>query len=302
MQRGLGFLLALLAPLSFADIFDAVEHRYATNGDTRIHYVVDGEAADPLVVFVHGFPDFWYSWRHQMETLNDEFRVAAIDLRGYNLSDQPEGVANYAMPLLVGDVAAVIAAEGRKRATVVAHDWGGAIAWNLAMARPDLVERLVILNLPHPRGLARELANNPAQQENSGYAYRFQQPDAHKALTAEGLAGWVADAEARDRYVAAFARSNFEGMLNYYKANYPRPDAQGAPTTAPAMPAVQSPVLQFHGLEDQALLPGALAGTWDWVNADLTLVTIPGAGHFVQQDAAEMVSTTLLDWLRRRVE
>lgn len=299
MRLFLGFLLFISTSVATADLFDEVEHRYAKNGDTRIHYVVDGDAAAPLVVFVHGFPDFWYSWRHQMETLRDEFRVAAVDLRGYNRSDQPVGVANYAMPYLVGDVAAVIAAEGRERAIVAAHDWGGAIAWNLAMARPDLVELLVILNLPHPRGIAREIATNPVQQENSGYAYRFQQEGAHESLTAEGLAGWVADEAAQARYVAAFERSNFEGMLNYYKANYPRPGT-AAPTTPPPMPAVKSPVLQFHGLEDQALLPGALAGTWDWVDADLTLVTIPGAGHFVQQDAAELVSTTMLDWLRRR--
>ncbi|MDE0272467.1 MAG: alpha/beta hydrolase, partial [Gammaproteobacteria bacterium] len=254
----------------------------------------------PLVVMIHGFPDYWYSWRHQMNALQDRFKVAAIDQRGYNRSGQPQGVDNYAMPLLVGDVAAVIAAEGAEKAIVVGHDWGGAVAWNIAMARPELVDLLVILNLPHPNGLARELMNNPAQQANSQYARDFQQPGAHKMLTAEGLAGWVSDEDARAHYVKAFERSDFEAMLNYYKANYPRADSGEAGLTPPSPPKVQMPVLMFHGLDDQALLPAALNGTWNWLERDLTLVTVPGAGHFVQQDAADLVSASLRSWLLQR--
>ena len=308
--------LSLAASLAMSataeDLFDEVEHRYAVSGDVRIHYAVTGPKDAPLVVFLHGFPDFWYSWREQMAALRDRFQVAALDLRGYNRSDKPKGVANYAMPHLVADVAAVIAAEEREQAVVVGHDWGGAVAWNVAMTRPELVRLLVILNLPHPRGLFRELTTNAAQRRNSQYAFNFQQPDAHETLTAQGLAFWVRDPEAKKRYVAAFERSDFEAMLNYYKANYPRPPepaAEGAaPTTAgtglaaPDMPNVRCPVLMFHGLDDTALLPGALAGTWNWVDADLTLVTIPGADHFVQQDASDLVSTTMRDWLLRRTD
>ena len=308
----LSLAASLAMSTSAADLFDQVEHRFAANGDVRIHYAVSGPKDAPLVVFLHGFPDFWYSWREQMAALDDRFLVAALDLRGYNRSDKPSGVANYAMPHLVADVAAVIAAEKREQAVVVGHDWGGAIAWNVAMTRPDLVRLLVILNLPHPRGLVRELAGNPAQRRNSQYAFNFQQPDAHKTLTAQALTFWVRDPEARKRYVAAFEASDFEAMLNYYKANYPRPPAadedaaaDAAPSPAfgaPDMPNVRCPVLMFHGLEDTALLPGALAGTWNWVDADLTLVTIPGANHFVQQDASDLVSTTMRDWLLRRTD
>ena len=298
MKQLLAFLLGLAVVPALADMADAVAHRYADSGDVRIHYAVAGEG--PLVVMIHGFPDYWYSWRHQMNALKDRFKVAAMDQRGYNLSGQPQGVERYAMPLLVGDVAAVIAAEGAERAIVVGHDWGGAVAWNTAMARPELVDLLVILNLPHPNGLARELRNNPAQQANSQYARDFQQPGAHKALTAEGLAGWVTDEQARVRYIKAFERSSFEAMLNYYKANYPRGGAGDAGLAPPSPPMVQMPVLMFHGLEDQALLPAALNGTWNWLERDLTLVTVPGAGHFVQQDAAELVSATLRSWLLQR--
>ncbi len=286
-----------LAGVASADISSEVEHRYADNDGTKIHYAVAGSG--PLVVMIHGFPDYWYSWRHQMNALKDSFTVAAVDQRGYNLSDKPKGVASYAMPNLVNDIAAVIAAEGQDKAIIVGHDWGGAVAWNIAMSRPELVDLLVILNLPHPNGLGRELRDNPQQQANSQYARNFQKADAHTGLTADGLSRWVSDDAARSRYVAAFENSDFEAMLNYYKANYPSTSsASDAPTTLP--PKVTMPVLMFHGLNDQALLPGALNDTWQWLEKDLTLVTVPGAGHFVQQDAAELVSDTMRGWLLQR--
>ena len=299
MNHLAALVLTLAAIPAMADIAEMVEHRYADSDGVRIHYAVAGDG--PLVVMIHGFPDYWYSWRHQMEALNDRFRVAAVDQRGYNRSDRPKGVENYAMPLLVQDVAAVIAAEGEETAIVVGHDWGGAVAWNLAMARPELVDLLVILNMTHPNGFAGELRNNPEQQANSQYAMEFQKPGAHEQLTAEALARWVADESARGRYVEAFERSDFEAMLNYYKANFP--DVGPAKNDAPArppLPKVQAPVLMFHGLDDQAVLAAGLNGTWNWLERDLTLVTVPGAGHFVQQDAAELVSETMRSWLLQR--
>jgi epoxide hydrolase 4 len=279
------------------DVWDRVEHRFATHDGVKLHYAALGRG--PLVVMLHGFPDFWYTWRHPMAALSDRYRIAAVDLRGYNQSDKPAGVENYAMPLLRGDVAAVIAAEQRSSAVIVGHDWGGAIAWSVAAYRPELVDLLVILNLPHPHGLQRERRTNPQQRRNSAYAYNFQKPDAHRQLTAEQLSELVvADPAAKAHYLTALRNSNFESMLNYYKANYPKP---GSPPR-PAMPKVKAPVLMFHGLDDQALLPGALNGTWQWLEKDLTLVTIPNAGHNVQTDAAELVTQTLTDWLARRVK
>ena len=128
-------LLALLLPAaSWADAWTEAEHGYAQNGDVRIHYATMGEG--PLVVMIHGFPDFWYSWRHQMEGLKDDFKVVAIDQRGYNRSDQPEGQASYNMRNLVADVAAVIQHLGEDSATIVGHDWGGSVAWQFAFALP----------------------------------------------------------------------------------------------------------------------------------------------------------------------
>lgn len=302
MKQIVATFLVLGALGMSADLFESVEHKYANHGDVKIHYVAIGDESAPLVVMIHGFPDFWFTWRSQMEALQSDYRVVAVDLRGYNLSDQPEGVESYAMPLLVRDIQAVIEAEGRDSAVVVGHDWGGAIAWNIAMTIPDAVDLLVILNLPHPAGLAREIANNPQQRENSAYAFNFQRPDAHLALTAQMLAGWVQDENAREKYIEAFEKSNFESMLNYYKANYPRSDnAQEQRLQPDEAVKVRCPVLMFHGLEDKALLPGALNGTWNWLEKDLTLVTIPGANHFVQQARPELINGVLVDWLARQL-
>ena len=220
----------------------------------------------------------------------------ALDLRGYNKSDKPEGVENYKMEKLVADVAAVLDHFKQKKMVLVGHDWGGAIAWTFAMTHPDKVDRLVILNLPHPNGLMRELANNPEQQKNSQYARDFQKPEAAKLVKPEMLVFWVKEPEARKEYLEAMKRSSMEGMLNYYKANYPR-----EPYKADAkLPPVKCPVLMIHGLDDKYLLPGALNDTWKWVEKDLTLVTVPGAGHFVHRDKPEFVTRKMVGWLTER--
>ena len=286
------------------DIWDDVEHGYAVNGDVKIHYATLGEG--PLVIMIHGFPDFWYTWRHQMAGLQDSYQVVAIDQRGYNLSSQPEGEENYAMPLLVADIAAVIDHFDKPSATIVGHDWGGAVAWNVAFTRPDLVNKLIILNLPHPNGIAQATANNPVARANTGYAQKFREgspadPDIFFGgpMTPQSLAGWVRDPSARARYVEAFEQSDFEAMLAYYKQNYPPTPGPDA-ALLPAVPTLDKEVLIFHGLEDTALHSDGLNNTWDWIERDVTIVSAPGAGHFVQQDAAELVTSTMRWWLLAR--
>jgi pimeloyl-ACP methyl ester carboxylesterase len=294
---GIGLLLAVQpfrAAVSNTDLDQKVENHYADHDGVKIHYAALGKG--PLIVMVHGFPDFWSTWRDQMQALAPNYRVAALDLRGYNLSDKPKGLENYDMSLLIGDVAAVIKDAGYQSAIVVGHDWGGAISWSFAMYHPEMTDKLIILNLPHLRGLSRELAHNPEQQKNSQYARNFQKEDAASKLTAEGLAFWVKDPAAKEKYIEAFKRSDFEAMLNYYKRNYPREPYQE--DTSPLI-KVKCPVLMIHGLADTALLSGALNDNWNYVEKDLTLVTIPGANHFVQQDASEMVTRSIKMWLNR---
>ncbi len=292
MKRKLrGLLMASIICSSPLLAEDLGQEGFADSNGVKIHYLTKGEG--PLLIMIHGFPDFWYTWREQIPALSKHFKVVAIDQRGYNKSDQPEGVDNYTLDKLVGDVLAIVKHFNQEKVILVGHDWGGIVAWTFAMTYPDKIDRLVILNLPHPKGLSRELANNPQQQKNSQYARNFQQPDAASKIQIESLAGWVKDPEARKKYIEAFKRSSIEGMLNYYKANYPRePYADTR-----EFPPVKCSVLMFHGLQDWALLPGALNDTWKWLEKDLTLITIPGSGHFVQQDAAEFVTKNMVRWL-----
>ncbi len=271
-----------------------VTHGFATNDGVRIHYARLGSG--PLVVMIHGFPDCWLTWRDQMEALALDHEVVAIDQRGYNLSDRPAGGSHYDMRLLVLDVAAVIRERGRQKAIIVGHDWGGAVAWNFATTQPGMTERLIVLNLPHPRGLQRELARNPEQQRNSAYARVFQMEGAHTNLTAKGLTFWIKDPVAKARYIEVFERSDFEAMLHYYKRNYPR-----EPYTEDTSPLVQvqCPVLLIHGLKDKALGAAALNESWKVTTRDLTLLTLPNADHWVQQDASAAVTRAMQDWLRR---
>ena len=297
VMSGLVLLIGILASLQVAaqDVTEIVDHRYADNDGVTIHYAVTGDG--PLMVMIHGFPDYWYTWRHQMKALSSDYTVAALDTRGYNLSDQPSGVENYDLQILINDVAAVIEAEDEESAIIVGHDWGGGIAWTFAAHKPEMTEQLIIMNLPHPRGLVRELALFGQQHENSQYARNFQQPNSHENISAERLATSLArgDAELQSRYLEAFSRSSADSMMNYYRANYPRdPYNSGA---FAELPEVQAPVLQFHGLLDTALLPGALNETWEHLAADWTLVTIPGVSHWPHHEKPEMVSNMMRAWL-----
>jgi epoxide hydrolase 4 len=302
------------------NLIESVKHGYVDNEGVKIHYAALGSG--PLMIMIHGFPDYWYTWRYQMEILSKRYHCVAIDTRGYNLSDKPKGPDAYSMALLVSDVAAVIRHFGQEKAVVVGHDWGGAIAWALAITRPDLLERLIILNVAHPLALAREILNNPEQMKSSQYAWDFQAPEAHKSLVkifqdnhllseyqnqlgalsglsdAELLSLWVRDPEARKQYIEAFEQSDVESMLNYYKKNYPKKEflISKGPLH---LPKIKVPVLVVFGLKDKAILPSTLNNTWEFLEQDLTLVTIPDAGHFVQQDAADLVTRTMKMWLGR---
>jgi pimeloyl-ACP methyl ester carboxylesterase len=284
------FLILLAAP---AVAGDKPAEGFVDSNGVKIHYVEQGKG--PLVVLIHGFPDFWYSWHEQMPALAEHFHVVAIDQRGYNLSDKPDKVEDYAVPKLVGDIEAVLKHFNQEKAVIVGHDWGGVVAWTFAMMHPEKTDRLIILNLPHPKGLARELANNPEQQKNSQYARDFQQPDAAQKVKPEMLmmALKIKDPEVRKKYLEAFKNSSMEGMLNYYKANYPRPPYKDERE----FPPVKCRVLMIHGLGDKALLPGALNDNWKWVEKDFTLVTVPDAGHWVHHDAAPFVTKTMVRWL-----
>lgn len=294
-----GFALILASIFSLASVAaewaDSVEHKYADNDGVSIHYVKAGEG--PLAVFIHGFPDFWYSWRHQMEGLASDYTVVAMDTRGYNKSDQPTGTENYDMEFLIGDIQAIIENEGREDAVIIGHDWGGGIAWSFAAARPQMTTQLIIMNLPHVKNLARELSKYEQQHRNFEYARNFQNPNSHEALTAERLATSLSrgDDVLYPIYLEAFSNSSMDAMMNYYRANFPREPYNESAFFE--LERIQMPVLQFHGLNDTALLATSLNNTWEELDQSWTLVTIPGAGHWPHHDEPEKVTNMMKAWL-----
>lgn len=286
--------LAAVAADSNADVLERVEHHTTKSGEIDIHYVSLGSGKP--VLFLHGFPDLWYSWRHQMAALESEFRPAAMDLRGYNRSGQPKQVEDYRMPLILSDVAAVVEDLGG-RVTLVGHDWGGAIAWRYAMQHPEQIERLVIVNLTHPKGYGNVIANGTDEQrQNTQYARNIAASEPDGSPVPEGILNRFASEgeEMAGHYREGFARSSWDGMLNYYRANYGQVAGGGE------MPNLQMPVLQFHGLKDTAVDKDGLKNTWDWIDRDYTLVTVPSASHWVQLEAADLVSNTMRAWLLAR--
>ena len=292
-------LLSATPGATAKDVFDRVEHHFADSDGVKIHYVTIGKG--PVILFVHGFPDFWYSFRQQMDGLSDRFRCAAMDTRAYNRSGKPKGVESYSLDLLQSDVAAVIDALEVEKVILVGHDWGGFICWTFAMRYPERVDKLVIMNLFHPHPPVGEVS----EEERAGgeYRNRFRQPGFHENFTAEGLARISSgpDEAVRRRYVTALKNSDFEGMLNYYQLTI-RPFSEENQKLLAKQPNISMPVLQFHGLEDMAVHKDRLRDTWNWLERDYTLVTVPDVGHWVQRDAAELVTATIRWWLISRQE
>jgi epoxide hydrolase 4 len=275
------------------DITNLVTEGYVDNNGVKIHYATLGQG--PLVIFIHGHPDFWYGWRNQMLALAQQYQVVAIDQRGINLSSQPQGIENYTVQQEVADVAAVIGFFKQEKAILIGHDTGASIAWAFAIAVPQMTERLITLNLPHPFGLARERANNPAQQEASKLSLSLAQPNSAATVTREQMLGVVNPSSEVDkqRYSEAFAQTSLETFVAYFQANV---TAKPASTEPP--PKVQAPVLAIHGLKDPFILPAGYNDNWTFVANSYTLVILPNAGHFVQIDAADEVTKIMLEWLK----
>ena len=289
----------LLASQSSDTFLDEVQHAFADNNGVKIHYVSIGEG--PLIVLLHGFPDYWYTWRDQMKALKNDFQLVAIDLRGYNLSGQPVGVEQYKMKYLMEDVIAVIHSLGKKKAIIVGHDWGGAIAWQLAINRPEVVEKLIVCNITHPTGSSKVALKSLQANGNNSYMDDFKKHTS-ESLSVAWLTGWIKDTAAKKHYEAAFKRSYIDGMINYYRANTKTKEQRAEWLKNPEiknLPKVKVPVLAIFGTKDRYVDKDGLNNTWDWVEQDFTLVAIPNAGHFVQQDASALVSNSMRMWLLR---
>jgi pimeloyl-ACP methyl ester carboxylesterase len=279
-----------------------LHHGYADLSEVRLHYVEAGEG--PLVVLLHGFPEFWYGWRAQIPALAAAgFRVVAPDMRGYNLSSRPRGVAAYDMSRLTNDVRELIGERGAERAMLAGHDWGAAVAWATAFTHPDVVERLAILNVPHPRRLLAGL-RTARQLRKSWYMFFFQLPALPERLVshnrwqgfrdnfehdARSGAFTAADIE---RYVEAWSRPGAAtAMINYYRAAFRRSPQRAAAGIRP----VDAPTLVIWGEHDRHL--GAeLAEPERGDVPNLQRVEYLDASHWVQHDAPETVSRLLAEF------
>lgn len=281
-----------------------LRHNYAVVNGVRLHYVETGSG--PLVVLLHGFPEFWYSWRHQIEALAPYFHVVAPDQRGYNLSEKPHGVSAYSTDKLVEDVAALIRHLGEERAVIVGHDWGGGVAWMFAMNHPEMTERLVVMNCPHPAAMARGL-RTPRQLLRSWYMFFFQLPVLPELTMRAGnyraiersLRGWVhrpgtfTDADIRAYKEAAAQPGALRSAINWYRAMM----RSGLRQALRPMPQITVPTLLIWGEDDRALGKELTHGTERWV-PNLTVRYIPNTSHWVQQEQPELVNRYLLEFLR----
>lgn len=298
LGRSFGYLGLALTTVALAGgaarllggVAGRVEHGFAERGGVKTHYVSLGQG--PLVVLIHGIPEFWYSWRHQIAPLAEAgFRVVAIDQRGFNRSDKPTSRKAYATRQVVEDVAAVVAQEGYERAHIVGHDSGALVAWLFATLRPERTAKLTVLSVPHPNAFVQELNENPAQHEASAYARAMQRPGARAAFRV-GPIGVLRDPLGWPLYVAADARTDQLAVTAFYGVNYPRqPYAVNE-----ALPEVQAPTLVIHGRNDRFLLASGHARNGAWTAAEPRTVTLD-AGHFVHQEQPEAVNRVLIQWL-----
>ena len=272
----------------------------------RLHFVERGSG--PLVVLLHGFPEFWYGWRHQLPVLASAgYRAVALDLRGYNLSERPPRVEDYTRERLAADVAAAIARLGGRAHAVVGHDWGGIVAWRLSVRHAERLERLVVLNAPHP-GRYRELARTPGQLGRSWYVGAIQIPvlpelllrrgdfaPLVRVLRAEHSRGHQPSEHEIEAYRASWrVPGALTAALSYYRA-LKRALLRG-PATDHA--TTSHPTLVVCGMRDGALVPGNVDRLERWA-PDLRVVRVDEARHFVQSDAPDAVNDALLRFLSR---
>ena len=287
-------------------------HRDISANGVRLHAAEAGEG--PLVLLLHGFPQFWWTWRAQLTALAEAgFRAVAPDLRGYGASDKPP--RGYDLPTLSADVAALVRALGERDAVVVGHDWGGLLTWTMAALHPRAVRRLVVVSMAHPRRL-RAAMTQRAQLRASRYALRFQLPRLpERRLTradddpvAELMRRWsgpnwtqtadFAEAVARYRSAARIPQAAY-GAMEYYRwagRSQLRPD--GLRYARRMAAPISAPTLQLHGALDPCILPATARGSDRYVAGAYEWRELPGVGHFPQEEAPDAVSRAVVDWVR----
>ncbi len=279
----------------------------------RLHYASAGDKGKPLILFVHGFPEFWYEWEAQLAEFGSDHFAVAPDLRGFNLSDMPADLAAYKARHIVDDLRLLAAHLGYEKFVLVAHDWGGAIAWNFAIALPQLLHRLIIVNSPHPYLFMQALASNPEQKAASDYMNWLRADVSESALSKNNFAmlenllngmgrsptPWFTEA-VRAKYHECWARG-LTGGVNYYRASplHPPTDAHPGPLKLQLNPEdfrIKVPTRVIWGESDIALRPVLLDGLDDLID-DLRVERIPEGTHWVIHEQPERVNRLLRGFL-----
>jgi epoxide hydrolase 4 len=290
-----------------------MHHHQIIANQLRFHVVEQGftgtkikQNSKPLVILLHGFPECWYTWRHQIPVLAEEFRVVAPDLRGYNLSEKPTEVSAYRLNYLVEDVMALADHYGAEQFYLVGHDWGATVAWATALLHPERVSKLVALQVPHPQCFVDHMKG--AQLQASWYIAAFQVPVLPELMMSldnyrfveQGFLhpstkpGTISKADVQVFKEACAQPGALTGGLNYYRANLGPNHKLGDEYKAP----VKVPTLFIYGEKDFAILPETVADTKKYVEGTYQEVRLPDCGHWVQQEAPEAVNQALLNFLR----
>ena len=268
-----------------------------------MHYVTQGEG--PLIVLLHGFPEFWYSWRYQIPFLAGHgYWVVAPDLRGYNDIDKPR--KGYDIPTLLRDIEGLIKGLGQQKAVIVGHDWGGALAWSFAINYPAMTERLIVMNAPHPAAMMREM-RTIKQLRRSWYIFAFQLPwlpeyllgrnhayEIGRMLRGAALQKTAFPVEETAKYQEAMSRPGaIKAALSYYRQLFRHPSV----TFNRCDTRISAPTLLIWGEQDIALGIELTTGLERWVN-DIEIKRIPDSGHWVQQEQPDKVNQYILEFLQ----
>ncbi|TNE41383.1 MAG: alpha/beta hydrolase [Alphaproteobacteria bacterium] len=293
-----------------------ITHNTAKVGDVTLHYVETGAGRDDTLLLLHGYPEFWYCWKDQLPVLGREFHTVAPDMRGYNLSDKPDGIKAYKIRHLIADVIGLADHLGKDEFYLAAHDWGAAIAWAVAIAHPDRIKGLVILNGPHPYIFAELLARDAEQIEHSQYMAYFQNEGIEEKMLADNcrrIMDWtfakhvesgVLSEEDADAYRTAWRKPGaLKSMLNYYRAS-PLVPAEKADPDGPGSGLdpenfrVHVPTRVVWGEEDHALTKKNLIGLEKLV-PDLEIVTVPGVTHWITHEAPDRVNSEISGFIKK---
>ena len=284
------------------EIFNEMEERFVEINGIKLHTVIIG-SGEPLML-LHGFPDFWYGWRDIILGLKDKYRLIVPDMRGYNLSDKPEGVENYTLEILVEDIKKLSEALNLGKFSLAGHDWGGPVAWGFAEKYPESLRKLILCNGPHLIVMREALSKSKAQQKASSYILKFIKPNSAKELIDQDFQflklvvfGMPKKKNAisefdKEKYVEAWSQPGaINAGLNYYRAAFKSMSETGDWTGI-----INVPTLVIHGMKDIALTPKILEGLSDYVK-DLKIVRVENASHWVMVDEPEVVISSIKEFI-----